>query len=253
VVRVGKDRIRTVENREAITIDGEAMSLARLRDVLGVPSPVLTDAPPEVLSAVVLMSIHHRIAFVVDEVLQEQEVLVKTLGKQLTRVRNISSATVLGSGKVVPILNVPDLMKSAVKASATGVRTSVVSKESAPAKKSILVAEDSITSRTLLKNILEIEGYEVTTAVDGTDAFNKLHTGKFDLVISDVDMPRMNGFGLTAKIRADKKFTELPVLLVTALESREDRERGIDAGANAYIVKSSFDQSSLLEVMRRLL
>jgi two-component system chemotaxis sensor kinase CheA len=253
VVRVGKDRIRTVENREAITIDGEAMSLARLRDVLGVPSPVLTDAPPEVLSAVVLMSIHHRIAFVVDEVLQEQEVLVKTLGKQLTRVRNISSATVLGSGKVVPILNVPDLMKSAVKASATGVRTSVVSKESAPAKKSILVAEDSITSRTLLKNILEIEGYEVTTAVDGTDAFNKLHTGKFDLVISDVDMPRMNGFGLTAKIRADKKFTELPVLLVTALESGEDRERGMDAGANAYIVKSSFDQSSLLEVMRRLI
>jgi two-component system chemotaxis sensor kinase CheA len=116
----------------------------------------------------------------------------------------------------------------------------------------VLVAEDSITSRSLFKSILETAGYEVATAVDGADAYSKIVEGEFDLVVSDVDMPRMSGFELTAKIRGDKRLSQIPVVLVTALGSREDRERGIDAGADAYIVKSSFDQSNLLEVVRRL-
>jgi two-component system chemotaxis sensor kinase CheA len=89
--------------------------------------------------------------------------------------------------------------------------------------------------------------------VDGTDAFSRLKVDPFDLIVSDVEMPRMNGFDLAARIRADKALAELPIVLVTALESREDRERGIDVGANAYIVKSSFDQSNLLDVVRRLI
>jgi two-component system chemotaxis sensor kinase CheA len=117
----------------------------------------------------------------------------------------------------------------------------------------ILVAEDSITARTLLKSILEAAGCQVTTAVDGMDAFTRLRSGNFDLVVSDVDMPRLSGFELTTKMREDKKLREIPVVLVTSLESSQDRERGIEAGANAYIVKSSFDQSNLLEVVRGLL
>jgi two-component system chemotaxis sensor kinase CheA len=105
----------------------------------------------------------------------------------------------------------------------------------------------------LLKNILEAAGYEVETAVDGLDAFTKLHQRSFAAVISDVDMPRMNGFDLTMKIRSDQQLADVPVLLVTALDSRADRERGIEVGANAYLVKSSFDQSNLLEVLRRWL
>jgi len=127
-------------------------------------------------------------------------------------------------------------------------------KEIETAKRSkILVIDDSITSRTLIKNIVESAGYIVETAVDGIDAYTKALIGEFDLIVSDIDMPRMNGFELTAKIRKDKKLSELPVVLVTALETREDREHGIDVGANAYIVKSSFDQSDLLEVIKRLL
>jgi len=149
---------------------------------------------------------------------------------------------------------VPDLLQSAVRASETGARAASAAVEALETKKkSVLVAEDSITARTLLKNLLETAGYQVETSVDGTDAFAKLRSGAFDLVVSDVDMPRMNGFGLTTKIRADKKLAELPVVLVTALESREDREQGIDVGANAYLVKSSFEQSNLLEVIRRLI
>jgi two-component system, chemotaxis family, sensor kinase CheA len=104
-----------------------------------------------------------------------------------------------------------------------------------------------------LKNILQAAGYQVETAIDGIDAFTKLRTGNFDLIVSDVEMPRMNGFGLTAKIRTDKKFADLPVVLVTAADSRADREHGIDVGANAYIAKGSFDQSNLLEVIGRLI
>ena len=100
--------------------------------------------------------------------------------------------------------------------------------------------------------ILETAGYNVNTAVDGVDGFTQLRSREFDVVVSDVEMPRMNGFDLTTKIRADKKLSEMPIILVTALQSREDRERGMDAGANAYIVKNSFDQSNLLEVMGRL-
>jgi two-component system chemotaxis sensor kinase CheA len=105
----------------------------------------------------------------------------------------------------------------------------------------------------LLKTILESAGYVVRTAVDGMDAYSLLRTETFDLLVSDVEMPRLNGFDLTLRVRADKRLAELPVVLVTALETRADRERGIDAGANAYITKGGFDQDKLLEAIERLL
>jgi len=183
----------------------------------------------------------------------EQEVLVKGLGRQLVRVPNIAGATILGDGKVVPVLNVRDLLASPPENDGGVTGAAADSGSAGQAQKSVLVAEDSITSRMLLKNILEGAGYLVKTAVDGMDAYTALKTQKFDVVVSDVEMPRMNGFELTGRIRDDKKLAETPVVLVTGLDSREDRERGIDAGANAYIVKSSFDQSNLLEVIRQLI
>jgi two-component system chemotaxis sensor kinase CheA len=167
-------------------------------------------------------------------------------------VRNIAGASVLGSGQVVPILNVSDLLKSARKAGSAAARAATGAQAAHAEARSVLVAEDSITSRMLIKGILESAGYTVKTAVDGMEAFTLLRAEPFDLLVSDVEMPRLNGFDLTARIRADRKLAELPVVLVTALETREDRERGIDAGANAYIVKSNFDQSNLLDVVRRL-
>jgi two-component system, chemotaxis family, sensor kinase CheA len=259
-LRVNREDIKTVENRETIRLDGQIVSLVGLGDVLGVPARgndshrqrLAPSATSEYLPVVVLVSAEKRIAVHVDEVLAEQEVLVKGLGRQLRRVRNIAGATVLGTGKVVPVLNIPDLMKSAVH-SAAAVKAPVAADQASAKVGRILVAEDSITARTLLKNILEAAGYWVATAVDGVDAFTQVRSSEFDLVVSDVDMPRMSGFELTAKIRSDQKLAELPVVLVTALESRGDRERGIDVGANAYIIKRSFDQSNLLEVIHRLL
>ncbi len=251
VTRVAQQDVQTVENRATIPLGGQAVALVNLVDVLGLPrQPAIDKAPGQAL-VVVLGAGHKHVAFRVDEILGEQEVLVKTLGRQLARVRNVAGASVLGTGQVVAVLNVPDLLKSAVKLAApppVAIETVGVAE-----KQSILVAEDSITSRALLKNILESAGYHVTTTVDGIDAYTALKTGAFDLIVSDVEMPRMDGFDLTAKVRADKQHGDLPVVLVTALESREHRERGIDVGANAYIVKSSFDQSNLLEVIGRLI
>lgn len=251
-VRVNKDEIKTVENRETIRLDGQPVSLVRMAEVLELPRTETKNGSNGSVQVVVLGSAEKPMAFLVSEILDEQEVLVKSLGKQLSRVRNIAGAAVLGTGKVVPILNVSDLLKSAVKVSAVPPQAAVAREPVKAERKSVLVVEDSITARMLLKNILESAGYRVGTAVDGIDALTLLKTEAFDLVVSDVEMPRMDGFDLTAKIRADKALAELPVVLVTALESREHRERGIDVGANAYIVKSSFDQSNLLEVLRRL-
>lgn len=253
VTRVKKEEVKSVENKDTIQLHGKVVSLVNLKDALGIPR----DGEKEIgsngiLHAVIVADVDKQIAFTADEIIGEQEILVKAFGRQLTRVKNISGTTILGNGKVVPILNVFDLMKSSVNITARVIPTETVKTESVK-KHSVMVVEDSITARALLKNILETAGYEVSTAVDGVDAFTQLRTGSFDVVVSDVDMPRMNGFDLTAKIRGEKKFTDLPVVLVTALESREDRERGIDAGANAYIVKSGFDQKNLLEVIKQLI
>jgi two-component system chemotaxis sensor kinase CheA len=257
VMKVEPAEIKTVENHETIRIDDRILSLVDFGEVLGLAEHKHARLEPvpgnsNQIRIVVLVSGENRLAVKVDDVVGEQQVLVKGLGKLLKRVRNISGATVLGSGKVIPVIHVADLMKSAIK-SAEKIKGQISPGKISEKIKKILVAEDSITARTLLKNILETAGYKVSTAVDGTDAFTRARSNEFDLIVSDVDMPRMNGFELTAKIRNDKKLSELPVVLVTALESREDREHGIEVGADAYIIKSSFDQTNLLEIIKKLI
>ena len=252
IARVKRAAIRSVENRPTVSLNDRVVSLAALADVLELPpTPTQQDSP--MVEIIVLGTGEKRVAFVVDEVLTEQEVLVKPLTRPLLRVRNVSSAAVLGAGTPVLILNVADLLKSAAKvAGSTRLAANSADKEHAP-KKTVLVADDSVTSRMLLKNILESAGYVVTTAVDGVEAFGVLQREKFDILVTDGEMPRMDGFVLTAKVRADRKLADLPVIIVTALGSAEDRDRGIEAGANAYIVKSTFDQNNLIDIMRKLI
>ncbi|PXF59272.1 MAG: hybrid sensor histidine kinase/response regulator [Deltaproteobacteria bacterium] len=257
VLKIEEDKVKTVENRATIPLNGQVLPLLELSDVLKLTNKKRQNADKEYITVVVLGAGKKRIAFSVDKIMDEQEVLVKNLGKQLSRVSYLAGATVLGTGKVVPILNVNDLLKSPTEAISIAHRAKVTEDKEdsvdASLKKSILVVEDSITSRMLIKNILESDGYLVKTAVDGLDAYTTLKTEEFDLVVSDIEMPRMNGFELTSKIRSDTKLSEIPLVLVTSLDSREDRERGVDVGANAYIAKGSFDQSNLLEVVQRLI
>ncbi len=249
VVRVYPSNVLSVDRRDSIAIDGRPVSLANLGDVLGLRMPTGGEDATRNRPAIVLLVSGSRVAFRVDEVLGEQEVLEKSLGTQLRRVRNVSGATVLPTGEVVPILNPSDLLRSAALGPAP--------LELRPAKRDerpreILVADDSVTSRMLVKNILETAGYKVTTAADGEEAFDALSSKSFDLLVSDIDMPRMDGFALCARLRALASTAELPILLLSSRDSREAREKGIDAGADAYISKSGLEQSSLLEVVGRL-
>lgn len=257
VCRILKEKVKTIENRNTVEINGDILPLVDLGGVLKLNSqnaikshlnPI--DSLQKYLQILVLESDSQRVAFSIDVLLDEHQILVKNMGKQLLKVKNISGVSVLGSGKVVPVLNVPELMDSAISESR---KPKAIVEEKEEEVKRILVTEDSITSRTLIKEILESAGYYVDTAVDGLDGYIKAQAGNYDLFVSDVDMPRMNGFELTAKIRNDKNLSELPVILVTALGSKEDQEHGIDVGANAYIVKSSFEQSNLLETVNKLI
>ena len=252
VTRVDPSDIATVENSDTVTMDGQAVAFAFLHDVLDLPRQPRSD-DVAMLPVVVLMSGNERVAFAVDWVLGDQEVLVKPLGPQLENLRYVTGATVLESDKIALILHPPEVIRAAAHGTVQSTPVAALFEDAAARrKKRILVAEDSITSRTLLKNILETTGYEVRTVVDGLEALTALMEEEFDLLISDVEMPRLNGFDLTARIRAEDKHADLPVMLVTSLESREDREKGVDVGANAYITKGSFDQTTLLETARRL-
>lgn len=252
--KVPLDALYTMEGRQTLSLDGQAISVAWLLELLDIATPV-PKAPSHgskpVSVCVVLTVGEERFGLMVDELFDELEVVLKPQAKLLKRVRNISGATILETGEVCMVLNPYDLLKTLRKHSHAAIPA--VTTEAAVKKKVLLLAEDSITTRTQEKRILEGAGYEVVTAVDGADAYNKLGTRAFDALISDINMPNMTGLALTEKIRTDKKYAELPIILVTSLSSEEDQRRGLEAGANAYIAKPSFDQQVLLECLSRLI
>ena len=211
--------------------------------------------PTEKIPVVILGAGRWRIAFLVDGVVGQQESVVKSLGKQLSRVRNVAGATILGTGQVIMTLNPSDLLKSARGAAGkTDIAARIArSQEEEEKRTSVLVVDDALATRNLEKNILETVGYDVKVAADGVEALSILQSdGGCDVIISDVVMPNMDGFDLTAAVREDAKLSDTPVILVTSLESTEDKERGLEVGADAYIIKSSFEQETLLDAVRQL-
>lgn len=250
ILQFEKDQIKTIKNKATFQENGEYIPLYNLAETLEIPK---SNAEKTKVTVIVFSVKGQKTGFIIDGVLGEQEVLVKNFNKQLTRVRNILGATVLGANQVVPVLNVADLYLSAANKEGSFDANTGKSDKKQEEQKSVLIVEDSITSRTLLRNIVESAGYKTEIAVDGVDGFTKCKTGNFDLVISDVEMPRMNGFELTEKIKTDSILAKTPVILVTSLSKREHREKGVEVGANAYIIKSSFDQGNLIDAIERLI
>jgi two-component system chemotaxis sensor kinase CheA len=168
---------------------------------------------------------------------------------------NITGAALLGTGEPVVVLNPGDLIQSAKGRNMQAVMTPKKVEKAAESERetSILVVDDSITTRTLEKNILEAAGYRVTVATDGREALRQLEDTGVDLIVSDIDMPNMDGIAFTRAVRESADFGDLPVILVSSLESREHQEQGMHAGANAYIVKRGFDQAQLLATIERFL
>lgn len=255
--RVTPADVCLVEGRETVFLEGEPVSVVRLGSLLrsrarasggATPPP----GPPQ-LCCVFLDYGKARLGILVDRVESEQEAVLKPLGGLLRRVRSISSATILSTGEICLILDPHDLLRMILRGLMTeeSFKASLLKGAMEQRKRTILLAEDSLTTRIQMKRILEIGGYEVVTAVDGLEAMNLLGTRAFDAVVSDVQMPNLDGLALAAKIREDPKHQELPIILVTSLASDEDRRRGVEAGASAYITKNSFDQTVLLDTMAR--
>ncbi|PLX02160.1 MAG: hybrid sensor histidine kinase/response regulator [Marinilabiliales bacterium] len=249
-LRIKPNSIKKVENKSTIQFRGNTLPLIHLSDILEQNRE--TEIARKYIFIVAVESMNQRVGLIVDDVLDEQEVLFKKLGFPLIKVRNVAGVSLLGNGEICPILNNHDIIRTAFNLRGT-LNSTDVEKENKKKQKSIIIAEDSITSRLFIKNILESAGYKVKATVDGKEAFTSMKQEKFDLLVSDVEMPRMNGFELTQSVRKDKKLKDMPIVLVTSLNNREDQEKGIEVGANAYIVKSSFEQSNLLEVVKKLI
>jgi two-component system chemotaxis sensor kinase CheA len=254
---VSAQEIFPIEGMETIVVDGNPVSLAPLSALLGISSPAGTDKEPNTpepnrpQSCIILSIGEDQIGLFVDALLDEQEVVVKPHTAILKRVRNVSGATILGTGEVCMVLNPPDLLQSMRKRPARMLPQA--SHPKPQQKHAILLVEDSITTRTQEKRILESAGYDVVAAVNGVDALQKLASRAFDAVVSDIEMPSMDGLTLTERIRREPKYNELPIILVTSLASEEDKRRGIEVGANAYIAKPTFDQGLLLDTLRRFI
>lgn len=265
-IHLDRNMIFSIEGRKNITWQGTALHVVALADLLEVDERLLKSrliekqvqqevAPLKsengYLLCVVVEVAGERFGLLVDELLDEREVVVKPHGSLLKRIRNVSSVTILDSGEVCMILNPQDLARSVhrhVTMDSEEVDTIVEQR-----KQVVLLVEDSMTTRIQEKRILEGGGYDVVTAVDGIDAMNKLVTNRIDAVVSDIVMPNVDGLELTAMIRRESKYNEMPVILVTTLASDQDKKAGLAAGANAYISKPRFDQKILLETLRRLI
>ena len=246
LVRLSPEEVRDVEGRPAWASGDALLPLASLADVLGLPP-----GPPRARrGAVVLAAGTARAVVVVDEVLAEQEALVRSLGHRVRRAQHVSAAAVLPDGRLSLLLNPVSLVRAAGGRPAASLFPAPAAQRT---RRRVVLADDSPTTRALEQSILEGAGYEVVPCVDGAEAWERLQAGGADALVLDVEMPRMDGFALTEAVRASPRFSRLPVVLVTARGKAEDKARGLQAGASAYLVKSAFDPTSLLETLRRLL
>ncbi len=248
--RVVPETLGSMEGRDVIPLAGDFVQVASLARTLGAPEENAAPSPRARLHVVVVAAAGRFVAFAVRALVAEHEVVVRSFGSRVRRVRHFSGTALLPDRNLALVLNVAEAVRTALGTRGPSLASSA--RAGKARRQRLVVADDSMTTRSLVKSILEGAGFEVTAVADGAEAWRVVQERGADLVVSDVQMPRMDGFELTAAIRASDRFRRLPVILVTSLDSESDRQRGVEAGADAYIVKSAFDQSQLLEVIGQL-
>ncbi|MDF1795071.1 MAG: hybrid sensor histidine kinase/response regulator [Coxiellaceae bacterium] len=250
ILSITEDQVISVEAGLAIMYENKPIPLRRLSDALELESVVNNCS---VFSVVVIQKGWQAVALVVDMIHGEREIVVKHLSDPLISVRNVSGATLTGRGEVIVVLNPIDLVESALRVHSSTLVDVEAEEIKAIDVAKILVVDDSITTRTLETNILNIQGYDVDSSMDGEDAWQSINQHEYDLIITDVEMPHMDGFELTSLIKGDDRYKDIPVIIVTSLESDADKRRGIEVGADAYIVKNTFETKSLLKTVEQLI
>lgn len=250
IMEIKPTQIIEVEASHAILHQGRSIPLRDLATTLELEARERINHNS--FSVMVISKGWDSVAFLVDKVIGEREIVVKPFHPPLQSVRNVTGGTLTGSGDVIMVLNPADLVDSAMQGSLAHLHGVAGDTENVKVPR-VLVVDDSITTRTLEKSILEHSGYKVSVAVNGRQAWEILQDQAFDLVVTDVEMPEMNGFELTELIKQSERLKRMPVIIVTSLAREEDRQRGIAVGAEAYIVKGQFETRILLDVVEQLI
>jgi two-component system sensor histidine kinase and response regulator WspE len=252
LVRIRPEDLLTVEGRACVRVDEETVGIVPGSGVLGLPDGDDTDP---LIDVVILSDRGQRHGLEVEAFLGERDLVVRPLDPRLGTVPDVLAASLLEDGTPIVILDPDDLVRSIDEALGGGRlrRTARVRPIAAPVVRRILVVDDSLTVREVERQLLEAQGYKVETAVDGAAGWNALRLGEIDLLVTDVDMPRMNGIELTRRVRNDTRLARLPVIIVSYKDREEDRLAGLDAGADRYLTKSSFTDDSLITAVADLL
>lgn len=262
--RVLHDEVIQVVDRQAIRLRDQIVPIAPLAEVLDIHES--SEPPPAQRSATSAMWLYlviaqvadERVGFVVEDVANEEDVLIKPLPRHMKRIGILAGATIAPDGTIIPILHIPGLIRAVRGVAIT--RPVAARKAEAEEAPRLLVVDDSLNTREIEKSILEACGYQVDLAKDGVDALRVIDQAPgaedrpyYDLLIVDVEMPRMDGLSLTGKLRQDSRYTHVPIVIVSSRDKEQDRQRGLAAGADAYIVKGTFDQDDLTTAVASLL
>jgi two-component system sensor histidine kinase and response regulator WspE len=248
-LKLRRDEIESVEGRHHFRFGDQPVGLLAAQQVLDCGTP---KAPGNELPVVILGDRSTRYGLVVDRFLGERELVVQPLDPRLGKLKDISAAALMEDGSPVLIVDVEDMVRSIEKLISGGLLARIQREglqSTATKRKRVLAVDDSLTVRELERKILSNRGYLAEIAVDGMDAWNVLRSADYDLVITDVDMPRMDGIELTKLIKNDPRFKSLPVMIVSYKDHEEDRLRGLEAGADYYLTKGSFHDETLLQAV----
>lgn len=240
-------KVAHAEGRSVVWVDGHAIPLQGLAETLGLTAVEAIEGP-----VVILADASRRHGFQVSRLIGQRDVVIKPLNPLLPHLPAVAGASVEPDGSILVVLDPPGLIQRALQASRADLTAAPVT-ESGVTRRSILVVDDALTIRELQRSILERAGFDVRVATDGYQAMSTLAEQRCDLVLTDVEMPNMDGFALTEAIRAHPTLANIPVLILSSRSSDSDRQRGLDVGADGYITKSGFDETSLLTAVNRLL
>jgi two-component system sensor histidine kinase and response regulator WspE len=252
IVVIDRAHAPPVQGRSQFDLDGSSIGLVHAAELFGIESK---PSSKDTLAVVVIGSGHDRCGLVVDEVCEEEDLVVRPLDARLGQVPHIQAAAIRSDGSPMLVVDVDDLRRSVRQAleggQPLGIARALQAEDNVRAR--ILVVDDSITVREMERQLLSRHGYDVDVAVDGKDGLNKLRTGRYDLLVTDIDMPRMTGVELTRAVRQDLRLAHLPIVIVSYKDRPEDRAAGLDAGASAFLTKASFQDESLIRMVRDLL
>jgi two-component system chemotaxis sensor kinase CheA len=258
-MRVRKQDLRSIDGKLSVNVIGANVPIVRLDRTLHLPTTAHAGdknaSEIEEMDHIEVVVVEHnnrRLAFVIDEMVEEQDIVVKRLERPLGDLKYVAGVTILEKGEIVPILQVGAIIKAGERSGTASEPSDEPTSKGRGVTKKVLVVEDSLTTRELMKNIMRSAGYYVVTASDGVEALNAVAREKLDLIVTDIQMPRMDGFEMTQRLKNDPKYKDIPVIIVTSLLRDEERKRGLDVGADVYMRKGDFDQSKLVETIERL-